>query len=148
MKKILTGVFLCVAITCQASVRVNETSQKCLSEALFYETNGEPLMGQIAVGIVILNRVNAQVATSVCSVVHQRVGKHWQFGYNERKVHSIPLSRRQYFYGLAEKILSGETGNFHFPPNILYFNNHSFDKKKYRLFQTIGHQKFYYRVKY
>lgn len=45
---------------------------RCLATAVYYESKGEPLKGQLAVAQVILNRVNSnRFADSVCGVVYQ-----------------------------------------------------------------------------
>ncbi|QFT48855.1 Spore cortex-lytic enzyme precursor (plasmid) [Roseivivax sp. THAF40] len=46
----------------------------CLAEALYFEARGEPVRGQIAVGEVILNRVeNSGFPETVCDVIYQGV---------------------------------------------------------------------------
>ena len=45
---------------------------KCLSTAIFHEASTEPILGQIAVAQVIVNRVkNANRPNSICKVVKQ-----------------------------------------------------------------------------
>ena len=47
--------------------------ERCMAVAVFYESKGEPLKGQMAVAHVILNRVgSARFPNSVCGVVTQR----------------------------------------------------------------------------
>lgn len=56
------------------NVRVPRQSAqwRCLAEALYFESRGESLAGQVAVGEVILNRVDSQTyPDSICSVVKQ-----------------------------------------------------------------------------
>ena len=48
----------------------------CLAEAIYFEARGEPLDGQVAVGEVILNRVDAEnYPDDVCGVVNQGTGR-------------------------------------------------------------------------
>ena len=48
----------------------------CLAEAIYFEARGEPIDGQIAVGEVILNRVDASnYPGSICRVVNQGTGR-------------------------------------------------------------------------
>jgi len=55
---------------------------QCLTEALYFESRGESLDGQIAVAEVILNRVDSPLyPRSVCGVVKQRGGGGCQFSY-------------------------------------------------------------------
>lgn len=46
---------------------------QCLAEAIYHEARGEPRNGQIAVGQVVLNRVDTgKYSDSVCGVVYQK----------------------------------------------------------------------------
>ena len=59
-------------------------AHKCLSEALYFEARGEPVVGQIAVAEVILNRADhPRFPDSVCGVVNQGKNnkKGCQFSY-------------------------------------------------------------------
>jgi len=48
--------------------------QKCLAEAIYFESRGESLKGQAAVAQVVLNRVrNPAYPSSICGVVYQNV---------------------------------------------------------------------------
>lgn len=48
---------------------------RCLSEAIYFEARGESLAGQVAVGEVVMNRVeSARFPSSVCDVVQQGAG--------------------------------------------------------------------------
>ena len=52
----------------------------CLAEAIYFESRGEPFIGQLAVGQVILQRVaSPSFPDDVCSVVHQ--GKYHSSGH-------------------------------------------------------------------
>ena len=75
----------------------------CLAEALYFEARGEPIKGQLAVGEVILNRVeDARYPSSICKVVNQGTGRRYacQFTYtcdgkletvHERKPYEMAL---------------------------------------------------------
>jgi spore germination cell wall hydrolase CwlJ-like protein len=55
---------------------------QCLTEALYFESRGESLNGQVAVAEVILNRVDSALyPRTVCGVVKQRGGGGCQFSY-------------------------------------------------------------------
>ena len=56
---------------------------KCLAEAVYFESRGEPVRGQIAVAQVIMNRVFSPFyPNDVCGVVHQSNSRGCQFSYN------------------------------------------------------------------
>lgn len=57
---------------------------QCLTEALYFEARGEPIIGQYAVAEVILNRVDsANYPDTICGVVNQGTGRRFacQFTY-------------------------------------------------------------------
>ncbi|WP_222559257.1 cell wall hydrolase [Caenibius sp. WL] len=58
-----------------AETNVGETlshNMRCLAAAIYFESKGEPLEGQLAVGRVIVNRAKSgRFPTSYCGVVHQ-----------------------------------------------------------------------------
>ena len=49
-----------------------KTEFQCLTEAIYFESRGEPLRGQIAVAQVVLNRVDSPLfPDTICDVVYQ-----------------------------------------------------------------------------
>lgn len=61
-----------------------DANWRCLSEAIYFESRGEPLAGQIGVAEVVLNRVDdPRYPKTVCGVTHQGVGngRACQFSY-------------------------------------------------------------------
>ena len=53
-------------------------SEKCLAEAVYFESRGEPVRGQIAVAQVVLNRAfSGFYPTTVCGVVYQNKHRHF-----------------------------------------------------------------------
>lgn len=60
------------SITAMPSIELSEDMQ-CLATAVYFESKGEPLEGQLAVAEVIMNRVaSGRWADSICGVVYQR----------------------------------------------------------------------------
>ena len=63
---------LVTAITALPSIDLDD-EMRCLATAVYYESKGEPIDGQLAVAQVILNRVQSgRFASNVCGVVYQR----------------------------------------------------------------------------
>lgn len=63
---------LAEAVAAQDSAQVDAT-QRCLAGAIYFESKGEPLAGQLAVANVIINRSKSgRFPADVCSVVKQR----------------------------------------------------------------------------
>ncbi len=58
------------AVTELPSLEMND-EMRCLATAVYFESRGEPLEGQLAVAQVILNRVQQRWANSICGVVYQ-----------------------------------------------------------------------------
>ena len=81
----------------------SDKQMSCLAEALYFEARGEPIKGQLAVGEVILNRVeDTRYPSSICKVVNQGTGRRFacQFTYtcdgkletvHERKPYEMAL---------------------------------------------------------
>ncbi|MFD2184932.1 cell wall hydrolase [Rhodoplanes azumiensis] len=52
-------------------------AEKCLADAVYFESRGEPLRGQIAVAQVVMNRVfSGYYPADVCGVVYQNAHRH------------------------------------------------------------------------
>ena len=66
--------FLFALALLSAQTEIKPSDVNCMAEAIYFEARGEPLLGQIAVGNVIINRVNSpKFPDSICKVVHQGV---------------------------------------------------------------------------
>lgn len=56
----------------------DDDEQDCLASAVYFEARGEPLLGQVAVADVVLNRVASdRYPDTICEVVEQP----WQFSF-------------------------------------------------------------------
>lgn len=63
---------LAEAVAAQDDEQIDET-RRCLAGAIYFESKGEPLAGQLAVANVIINRSKSgRFPADVCSVVKQR----------------------------------------------------------------------------
>lgn len=85
----------------------------CLSLALYWEARGEPDIGQLAVGQVIMNRVaSVHYPNTICRVVYQGMGrKHkCQFSYVCDEISDAPLRKKTWDKSvrLARKLMEGE----------------------------------------
>ena len=71
---LLTGLVLSTIISYQIKADELQEQLECMAEAIYFEARSESLMAQIAVGIVIKNRVESdKFPDDYCSVVHQGV---------------------------------------------------------------------------
>lgn len=56
-----------------SSPRTADSEHECLANAVYFESKGEPLRGQLSVAEVVLNRAKSgRFAKSICGVVKQR----------------------------------------------------------------------------
>jgi spore germination cell wall hydrolase CwlJ-like protein len=134
-------------VTAEGKIVVNATTQdhKCLAQAIYYESGSEPRAGKIAVGHVILNRVNSGIyPTTICKVINHVDSNKCQFGWACR-AHKKPVGKRwETSQEIATLILSGETRDL--SRGALSFRN---IKNKIRNKQTvektatIGHHVFW-----
>ena len=67
----------------------DDEEQDCLANAVYFEARGEPLVGQLAVAEVVLNRVGSErYPDTICDVVKQP----WQFSFVRNR--RIPVANR------------------------------------------------------
>lgn len=61
---------------------VSKAELQCMSESIYYEAATQSLVGKIAVGMVVLNRLNKpNYPKTVCGVVNQRTGNACMFSW-------------------------------------------------------------------
>ena len=71
-----------VPVRTPAAASVNGRELDCMAQAVYFEARGEPVLGQVGVAQVVLNRVRHPLfPKSVCGVVFQRAGHSCQFSW-------------------------------------------------------------------
>lgn len=110
---------LAEAVAAQDSAQVDST-QRCLAGAIYFESKGEPLAGQLAVANVIINRSKSgRFPTDVCSVVKQR----GQFSFvRGGEIPSIDEGRTSWRTALAVAKIALEAAWDSPAPKALFFN--------------------------
>jgi N-acetylmuramoyl-L-alanine amidase len=105
----------------------------CLAAAIYHESRGEPIVGQLAVGQVIINRtLHPKFPDTICEVVKQK--GQFQF-YKEGKWGYDSNSKL-----LATMLIKNNLKMF----NALYFHSRSVNPRwKMRRIATIGNHVFY-----
>lgn len=90
---------LAAAVAAQEPAAGDDEQLRCLAGAIYYESKGEPLAGQLAVASVILNRAaSGRFGKTPCSVVTQR----GQFSFvRGGRIPAIDASRPSYRTALA-----------------------------------------------
>jgi len=103
----------------------SDKQMSCLAEALYFEARGEPIKGQLAVGEVILNRVeDMRYPSSICKVVNQGTGRRFacQFTYTcdgkletvkERKPYEIALKIAKILMTTHDRKLTRGSTHYH-----------------------------------
>lgn len=108
-----------------SSVNTEDYNQiKCMAENLYFEARGEPLLGQIAVNNVVMNRVNdpqKRFGNTPCEVINQitynkRKKKVCQFSWkcegnkkikNQEKFLALKALSHYTYYGAFEDVTEG-----------------------------------------
>ena len=103
----------------------SDKQMSCLAEALYFEARGEPIKGQLAVGEVILNRVeDTRYPSSICKVVNQGTGRRFacQFTYtcdgkletvHERKPYEMALKIAKILMTTHDRKLTRGSTHYH-----------------------------------
>ena len=103
----------------------SDKQMSCLAEALYFEARGEPIEGQLAVGEVILNRVeDTRYPSSICKVVNQGTGRRFacQFTYtcdgkletvHERKPYEMALKIAKILMTTHDRKLTRGSTHYH-----------------------------------
>lgn len=108
------------AVAAQAMPADMADDLECLAIAVFFESKGEPLSGQLAVANVVLNRSRSgRFPTSVCGVVTQR----GQFGFvRGGRLPAVNIERRDWKTAVAvAKVAMADAWQAP-APDALYFH--------------------------
>lgn len=117
---------------------------QCLAEAIYFESRGEPLAGQIAVAEVVLNRRDSRTSFphTVCGVTKQRGQFSYTFdGHSDTMKSNLARSRSE---KLASLMLAGHERSL--TDGALYFHARSVRpgwSRRFTRTTTIGHHMFY-----
>jgi spore germination cell wall hydrolase CwlJ-like protein len=78
-------------VAAYARPEVADAEQECLANAVYFEARGEPILGQLAVAEVVLNRVaSSRYPSTICEVVVQP----WQFSFINPRTGIFPKANR------------------------------------------------------
>lgn len=145
--------FTQIPIVLESPVKVDPKQIACMAKNIFYESNGEPILGQAAVARVVMNRVNHRFAKTPCDVIYQSTGK------NENRVCQFswvcadvtPISVNHPAYKRAEKIAYEVIVNNAYkevvPNSVLFFHSVFIEPNwSYKYTKIIGNHIFYSRA--
>ena len=73
---------------------VSEAELKCMAENIYFEGRAEPMMGKVAIGKVVMNRIDSPLhPNTICEVVHE--GPHRESWKTRGK--DVPDADRKFF---------------------------------------------------
>ena len=125
------------------SSAVVDRERECLAGAIYFESKGEPLSGQVAVGQVIANRAKSgRFPVSYCGVVFQRS----QFSFvRGRALPPIPRSSAQWKTAVAVAHIVANDLTDAVAPKALFFHARyvSPNWKRMSKVATVGNHVFY-----
>lgn len=136
-------------------IPVNVKHLKCLATGIYYESKGEPTIGQIAVARVIMNRVLHGFADDPCDVVYQTTTRTNSEGIQVKLCQfswvcdgkTTPPDTNPSFQQakiIAKQILSEDKWSDLIPNNTLFFHSVNVDPNwPYKKFAVIGNHIFY-----
>ena len=118
-----------------------EQQERCLASAVYYESKGEPLNGQLAVAQVVLNRVaNGRFGQDICAVV--KAPK--QFGFVRGGHFAPPARDRQWAIAKAIALIAIGGGWPEIAPDATHFHATRVNPRwNLRQVATIGGHIFY-----
>ena len=160
----LVGVFFMISFTpspklanaeekSEENIYTNEKHIQCMATAIYFESKNEPLVGQLAVGLLVKNRAESGMfPTDVCDVVHEgprdskgipilnRCQFSWYCDGVPEKISDISVWEKNLY--ISKLILSDRI--FDFTDGALFFHNHSVSPKwKLKRIGVIGNHIFY-----
>lgn len=120
---------------------VSQKQLNCLTEAIYYEARNQPVLGQRAVGHVILNRAkHPKFPKTVCGVINQGCQFSYKCENHSKPKESIAWTRAR---KIATNILSGEKD---FTRGAMWYHAdyvRPYWASKFNLVLNIGDHKFY-----
>ena len=137
------GASLAQLVAAHRSSAVASRELECLAGAIYFESKGEPLPGQVAVGQVIANRAKSgRFPSSYCGVVFQRS----QFSFvRGRALPPIPRSSMNWKTAVAvAQIVDGQLHEAVAPKALFFHARHvSPNWKRMSRVATVGNNVFY-----
>ena len=115
---------------------------ECLAVGIYYESKGEPLAGQLAVGEVIANRANSgRFPSTYCGVLFQR----GQFSFiRGKKLPSPPRSSKQWHTAVAiAKIVDEDLKDSAVGDALFFHAKHVSPRWRLKRVASVGNHIFY-----
>lgn len=110
----------------------------CMAQAIYHEAKSESLQGKIAVGKVIMNRIDSPgYASTVCGVVYERC----QFAFTCRRHKQIDWANNADLIELSRQVIAGQYEDY--SRGAISFNNKPFKNRGLVKTAKIGNHYFY-----
>ena len=142
MKNKLMTSLMFVVLSSPALARQDDIT--CMTKAIYFEAGGESTRGKVAVGHVILNRMNSKIyPQSICAVTYQKnhKAKGCQFTWSCKPYKVSNNKRWQASLAVAKEVVAGKTKDP--TQGATSFNNRKFRNKNLQHVITIGNHYFY-----
>ena len=99
---------LAMSYEVETGVSVNEAELKCMAENIYFEGRAEPMVGKIAIGHVVMNRIeDERFPDTICGVVKQGpIRESWK----TKKDPTLADEDRK-FYPIKNRCSNFRTGN-------------------------------------
>jgi spore germination cell wall hydrolase CwlJ-like protein len=91
-------------------VKHNDYEIACLTQVIYFESRGEPIAGQLAVGLVTINRKNSNLfPNTICEVTKQKTPVCQYSWYCDGKSDTVPNNKEgKLAKALATRLLTSE----------------------------------------
>lgn len=122
------------------------TELKCLTQTIYYEARGEGHAGKVAVGNVVMNRVQSKkFPNSICKVMHQRYRGRCQFSFVCDNSMAKKTNPRQWYEAksIAQKLIQQELNDYSNGGLFFHANYAKIKIPQRRYTAKIGHHYFY-----
>jgi N-acetylmuramoyl-L-alanine amidase len=125
-----------------ASANTPDEETECLARAVYYESKGEPLAGQLTVAEVIINRAESgRFASTLCGVVRQR----GQFSFvRGGQIPTPPTASRDWRTAVAiAQIATRDLADGAAPRALFFHARHVSPRWRHTRVATVGNHVFY-----
>lgn len=126
---------------------VDPRELKCMTDNIYYEAGNQSSIGKIAVGRVVLNRLeDGRFPSSVCGVVYQKAQSTCQFSWTcARKLHAVEDSVYEESREIAYKLLAFDSFKDSFKNVLFYHADYvaPYWSKKFKVAAKIDNHIFY-----
>tara|TARA_Y100000296_G_C5119876_1_gene229799 strand:+ start:166 stop:699 length:534 start_codon:yes stop_codon:yes gene_type:complete len=95
LKKLVIFLLFLLAPVNSFSQNIKEDSLNCLTKNIYFEAKSQSIAGQLAVALVVMNRVkNSKFPSTICAVIYE--GPHYE-SWKTKAIPGLPKKSRTYY---------------------------------------------------